>query len=211
MNIVIKKASIISSLFLKYEFEQKDADVKNDIRTKSDAPIHDDLRNAFRAFIPHFVKLTELIPDEALVEDAIKRPQLHVVDRENAVSDVFFNFSVHEVIFDNKKGNNFLTIVGNKILSSGDVISIECPLVDLDSSYYTYVEELKVVVENLKEEVLAYMQGKYGVGNQLEMFADEDENELDDDALAAEVTMKVVKGNNSKKQVVAEEKSAFVG
>jgi hypothetical protein len=90
-------------------------------------------------------------------------------------------------------------------------ISIDIPIVDLDSSSYIYCSQLNDVIDNIKEEVLAYMQGKYGAGNQLEMFADDEENEVDDDALAAEVTMKVVKDRKSKKQVAAEEKSAFVG
>lgn len=211
MNIVIKKASIISSLFLKYEFEQKDADVKNDIKTKSDAPIHNDLRNAFRAFIPHFVKLTELIPDEDLIRSAIDEPEAYLLDKETSVSVEFFKYFVHEVIIDNKKGNNLLTLVGTKTLTDGEVIGIDCPLVDLDGTYYPYAKQLNNAVDTLKEEVLAYMQGKYGEGNQLEMFGEDDETEVDDDTSAAEVTMKVVKDRNSKKQVVAEEKSAFVG
>lgn len=52
MQITVKKAAIVGSLFLKYDFEQTDSNVKNAITTKSDAPIHDDLRNAFRLLIP---------------------------------------------------------------------------------------------------------------------------------------------------------------
>jgi hypothetical protein len=211
MNITIKKAGIISSMFLKYEFEQQDSDVKNDIKTKSDAPIHDDLRNAYKLLTPHFVKLCELCNDEALIEDAIKRPELHLFDRENAVSDEFFKYNVHEISIENKKGLNLLTMYGTKNLSTHETISIDIPIVDLDGSSYIYCSQLNDVIDNIKEEVLAYMQGKYGAGNQLEMFADDEENEVDDDALAAEVTMKVVKDRKSKKQVAAEEKSAFVG
>ena len=36
MNIIIKKAAIRSGLFLNYEFEQRDTDVNNTIKTQKD-------------------------------------------------------------------------------------------------------------------------------------------------------------------------------
>ena len=59
MQIEIKKAKIKNRIFLAYEYIQKDHDVENKNSTSSDAPIHDDLQNAFNELIPHLVLICE--------------------------------------------------------------------------------------------------------------------------------------------------------
>jgi hypothetical protein len=176
MNIVIKKAAIRNSIFLTYEFDQHDADVKNGIKTSSDAPIHDDLKAAFRALIPHFAFICEEITNEDLVQDAIERPESYLEDRENSASLDFFKFYVNEFSIIDKKGLNFVTISGNKQLTDGDVVSFSAPAIDLDGGNYKFMYELKEAVEVLKREVLAYMQGKQAPKAQLEMFEGDEES-----------------------------------
>jgi hypothetical protein len=174
MNIVIKKAGIRNSIFLSYEFEQKDADVNNTIKTSSDAPIHDDLRAAFRALIPHFAFVCEEITNEDLVRAAIERPESYLEDREHSVSLDFFKFYVNEFSIVDKKGMYFLTISGNKQLTDGDIVSFSAPAIDLEGSSYMFIRQLNEAVDVLKNEVLAYMQGKQAPKAQLQMFDDEE-------------------------------------
>lgn len=197
MNIVIKKAGIRNSIFLSYEFEQKDADVNNTIKTSSDAPIHDDLRAAFRALIPHFAFICEEITNEDLVQAAIERPESYLEDRENSASLDFFKFYVNELSIMDKKGLNFVTISGNKQLTNGDIVSFSAPAIDLDGGSYKFTYELKEAVEVLKIEVLAYMQGKQAPKAQLEMFPGDEEA---DDAFGDAPEVKTTKA--SKKKVV---------
>ena len=197
MNIVIKKAGIRNSIFLSYEFEQKDADVNNTIKTSSDAPIHDDLRAAFRALIPHFAFICEEITNEDLVQAAIERPESYLEDRENSVCLDFFKFYVQEFSILDKKGLNFVTISGNKQLTNGDIVSFSAPAIDLDGGSYKFTYELNQAVEVLKVEVLAYMQGKQAPKAQLEMFSGDEEA---DDAFGD--AQEVKKTNTSRKKVV---------
>ena len=197
MNIVIKKAGIRNSIFLSYEFEQKDADVNNTIKTSSDAPIHDDLRAAFRALIPHFAFICEEITNEDLVQAAIERPESYLEDRENSASLDFFKFYVNELSIMDKKGLNFVTISGNKQLTNGDIVSFSAPAIDLDGGSYKFTYELNQAVEVLKIEVLAYMQGKQAPKAQLEMFPGDEEA---DDAFGDAPEVKTTKA--SKKKVV---------
>lgn len=178
MNIVIKKAGIRSSLFLSYEFEQKDVDVNNTIKTSSDAPIHEDLRNAFRALIPHFAFVTEEVTDIDLVESAIAAPESYVQDREHSASEVFFKFLVTEFSITNKQGLNYVVLSGNKLLESGEVISFTAPAIDLEGGKYKFRAELANLIEELKKEVLAYMEGKQAPKQQMEMFGEDDEEEV---------------------------------
>lgn len=95
MNVVVKKAEIRSSLFLSYEYDQKDAEVSNSIKTASDAPIHDDLRNAFKALIPHFVFICEENTDEKIILDAIENPDDYFGFKDEVKHEDLLNYRVY--------------------------------------------------------------------------------------------------------------------
>lgn len=177
MNITIKKASVRGSLFLSYDFEQQDADVKNLIKTSSDAPIHDDLRNAFRALIPHFAFICEEVKDEVLTRVAIDKPEIYLHERELAPDDTFFKFRVGEFSIEEKKGFEYVTLFGCKSLATLQEVCFSSPRIDLDDSSYPFRKELASAIEVLKSEVLAYMQGKQAPKSQLEMFYDDQEQQ----------------------------------
>lgn len=177
MKIVIKKAAIKGSLFLSYEFEQQDVDVNNLIKTSSDAPIHDDLRVAFRKLIPHFAFICEEITDEKLVKKAIKNPDSYLIDIDTAPSDVFFKFRVSAFSIVEKDGDETVFINGSKRLETNKEISFSTPGISLHDDDYPLVSELNEAIEELKEEVLAYMQGKSAPKAQLEMFGGSEEEE----------------------------------
>lgn len=174
MNIVIKKATIKGSLFLSYEFEQTDVDVKNRIKTSSDAPIHDDLRNAFRALIPHFTFICEEVKSDKLVGKAIKNPDSYLLDPETAPDQTFFKYRVIEFSIIEKDGDEKVYLKGSKKLESTKEISFSTPGVSLFDQDYKFISELNDAIDILKEEVLAYMQGKSAPKSQMEMFGDDD-------------------------------------
>ena len=66
MSIEIRKAGIRSGIFLAYEYNLEEAGVSAKNKTQSTAPIHEDLENAFKKLIPHFILLTEELPVEKL-------------------------------------------------------------------------------------------------------------------------------------------------
>lgn len=177
MNVTIKKASLRGSLFLDYNFEQQDADVKNLIKTSSDAPIHDDLRNAFRALIPHFAFICEEVKDEVLTKKAIDNPEIYLHERELAPDDTFFKFRVAEFALEEKKGFEYLTLFGCKSLATFQEVCFSSPKIDMEDTNYPFSYELKQAIEVCKVEVLAYMQGKQAPKTQLEMFSEEEEEE----------------------------------
>ncbi|WP_298118071.1 hypothetical protein [Flavobacterium sp.] len=177
MNITIKKASLRGSLFLSYDFEQQDADVKNLIKTSSDAPIHDDLRNAYRRLIPHFAFICEEVKDEELVRKAIENPDAYLYDREVASDDTFFKFRVAEFSIEEKKGFEYLHLFGCKSLATFQEVCFSSPKIHMEDTKYPFRNELAKNIEDLKAEVLAYMQGKQAPKTQLEMFEGEEEEE----------------------------------
>ena len=202
MQIVIKKAAIRGSLFLSYEFEQTELDVKNTIKTSSDAPIHDDLRIAFRKLIPHFTFICEEVKDEKLVAKAIKSYDNYLSDKESAVNDTFFKYRVHEFNIVEKDGDEKVFIKGSKQLETLKEISFSTPGTSLYDDDYKFRSELNEIIEELKDEVTAYMQGKTAPKAQTEMsFGDEDD---EDDSVKKSVDKlkKTLKDKNISMEVV---------
>ncbi len=177
MEISIKKAGISSGLFLSYEFEQTDSNVKNINKTKSDLPIHDDLKKAFRMLIPHFCFICEEITDEALIQNAIDSYDEYLLDKETSLHPAFFKYYVTDFALNGKGDAERIKISGTKYLEIFSSISFPAPEIDLNSTKYKFVEDLIHVVDILKREVLAYMEGKQAPKMQVEMFAGEEELE----------------------------------
>lgn len=181
MNVTIKKASLKGSLFLSYDYELQEADVKNTIKTSSDAPIHDDLRNAFRALIPHFAFICEEVKDKDLTKKAIESPEIYLQDRDVTPDDTFFKFRVAEFSIEEKKGFEYVSIYGCKSLATLEEVCFSSPKIDLEDSNYPFRNELAKAIEDLKVEVMAYMQGKQAPKTQLEMFEEEEEEEQEEE------------------------------
>lgn len=181
MQVTIKKAAIKGSMFLYYEFEQKDGDIKNTIKTTSDAPIHEDLRNAFRNLIPHYAFICEEVKSKSLVKKAIQDPETYLLDKESAPDETFFKYRVFEFSLKEKKGGEeVLTIAGGKLLESRDEIYFTTPDVNTIDSEYEFLAELNESIATLVDEVLAYMQGKTAPKSQLDMFPEDEEEVMEE-------------------------------
>jgi hypothetical protein len=161
MSVTIKKASIYSGLFLKYSYTMWVNDVKNTNSTSSDAPIHNDLRVAFRNLIPFFAHICEEILDENLVRAAIEDPETHLQKNEDDPEDTVYpllKYQVKGFTIDGKDGDA-VTLIGEKWLASGDYVPFATPSIRFDSDY-KFSGDLNSAVELVKSEVFEYMQGK---------------------------------------------------
>jgi len=167
MSLAVKNAAIKSSLFLDYAFERQDGEIKNTIVTKSDAPIHEDLRNAFRALIPHFCFISEQIRDEKLVSQCIDNISDYIGDRDSVISEDFLKYNVSS--FAMSKSGEGVTITGSRQLDTFEEIGWSTPLIKFESEY-KFASALEMAIETLKEEVQHYMSGKQAAKAQLDMF-----------------------------------------
>lgn len=174
MNVEVKNAAIKSSLFLSYGYTQTESDIKNVIKTSSDAPIHEDLRNAFKSLIPHFAHICEEVMDVDLVKRAIANPGDYIGEKETVQSEEFLKFMVSGFVLSND--GEGVVILGNKRLLNYDEIALKTPLVKFDGDY-AFSNDLQINIELLKSEVLAYMEGKQAPKAQIELFADEEEDD----------------------------------
>jgi hypothetical protein len=174
MTIKIIKASL-SGIFLHYEFEQKEPEVVNIIKAKSDMVVHEDLLMAFKNFIPHFVYITEQVTDENLIQLAIESPELYLTNREEAPDESLFNYRVSTIEHITKKGLNRIVIHGARCINNGyDEIYFKTPEIDLDDNKYKFVNALIEATDRWEVEVKAYMEGKQAPKSQLDMFEESD-------------------------------------
>ena len=175
MHIEIKNAEITSSIFLKWEYDQTEEGRKTKIKASADAPIHDDLKEAFNRLIPHFVLLTEMKKKPDVVK-TIDLPE--DMDEELLNKYKVRGFSVEE-----KNGITAVKLSGLKILTSGKSVSFDAPKTKRgnEDEGYEFFDELMECVEHLKEEVMEYMEGKCSEHVQQTMeFDGEGEDEAQD-------------------------------
>lgn len=174
MNITIKNASIKNKLFLKYGYEHFVGTTKyTHPSVTGDAPIHDDLREAFEALTPHFAFICEEISESACresISDLVKGIESNEFDplRKYAVAGFALG-----------KDSEGVTIIGTKILESGEVLNINTPFKKWDHVDYPFMNELIETVDLLKSEVYEYIEGKRApVKHQtVDMFEEEEEEE----------------------------------
>jgi hypothetical protein len=166
MQIEIKKAQITGRMFLSWEYDEVSGNRKTNLKAKSDAPIHEDLREAIKALTPHFVMLTEMK----------KKPELaKELDLKTVSESLLKLYNVKGFTIEEVKGITFITLTGTKILSNGKSINFETPRTDrgTDEDAYEFFDKLMELVESCQEEILDYMDGKQAESNQTEMFGEE--------------------------------------
>ena len=176
MNITIKNASIKSAIFLKYGYDHFVNSTKFTHNSSGDAPIHNDLRDAFAALTPHFAFICEEI-SEKVCKQAI-------IDFESGVTfkdeetDPLRKYDV--LGFALGKDSEGVTIIGTKKLDSGKSININTPFLKWDDDY-EFSSELIASVDLLKSEVYEYIEGKRAPAqNQtMDMFESSNDDEED--------------------------------
>lgn len=154
MELHINGAEIRSKMFLKYNYEEHRAGRKTVLTANCDAPIHEDLKDAFQKLIPHFLLLTEMKNKP----EVVKKIDLDLPIDEDLLKKFYIkSFSVEE-----KNGEQHVQISGMKHLNTGKSISFSTNKTGpgtKDNSYEFY-DQLIEAVENLQEEVMEYIEGK---------------------------------------------------
>jgi SpoU rRNA methylase family enzyme len=170
MSIQVKKASIKNSLFLAYEYDQSINSTKNIIKTSSDAPIHDDLRDAFSALIPHFAFICEEIK-ETDCKERLESPEEELSEEHPLLKYKVSGFSIG-----GQGDSEGVTISGSKRLESGSILNLNTPFLKFeDVKDYVFMPELRESIDILKSEVYEYLEGKQAPSKQPSMNFEEEE------------------------------------
>ena len=210
--IEIRKATITSGIFLAYEYNIQENNVSNKNKTQSTAPIHDDLRNAFKKLIPHFILLTEELPEDkmkGIIEIDLQLPE-----------DIEKKYQVNAFSLSGSEDNQSITITGFKVLSNDRIVSFSSPSQKLYEDRvegYKFTDELRDALEHLVSEVQEYMDGKQAPKTNVGTFNFPEDEEIEafklptDEELGERLGEKLAEGFNGTVTVTANGKSKTFG
>lgn len=157
-----------------YSYEESLPDNEtNKISVKPTMLMHDDLLNAFNSLVGHF----------ALICEEIGVKQIKDISIPEFTSTVATEKSQKLFVLGVKYDGASVSIVGSKLLKTGDELKLETPHILI--SDYKYRQELQVAVDELEAEVFEYHNGKHAPKAQQEIEFEEDletdENNTEDD------------------------------
>ena len=183
-------------LFGHYTFRREiSPDVHDSIQVKSERPIHEDLRLAFRALTIH-MPLILMDLESGDIPDV--NSSVNGYEGREGIQEVLDRFKLLEVIFDPEDMS--VSLIGTKHLDLGS-LPIATPFVKFEGDYH-YGLELHMHCDKLIEEVQLYIEGKQApVMVQAEMFPEAGEEDLEE----PKVVEKKKRGRPKTKKVDEEE------
>lgn len=147
---------------------ESDDTFTDDVTRKSSQIVHKDLKAALDGLKPHLVCICE--QKEA---EAIKNAGIFDFDVESLDNYIVTGYTIGGT--DEQEG---ITIIGQKLLKSGQVLNLIAPFTKYESEEYSFGGELMTAVEGCNYEVEEYLfNGKWGIKQQV--FDFEEENEAD--------------------------------
>jgi hypothetical protein len=157
MEIKINSAEIRSGMFLKWNYEEIKPERRTSFSCNADGPIQEELKEAFQKLLPHFLLLTEMKGRKEVIES---------LDLGNELpEEITTKYKVTSFATKDKNGDITVEIKGVKHLNIGKTIGIP-----------EFYDQMIEIVEEIKNHILDYMDGKQSERVQVEMeFGDEDE------------------------------------
>lgn len=173
MEIHINSAEIRSRMFLKWNYEKHVPGRKDNLSATSDAPIHEDLQNAFQSLLPHLLLLTE----QKNKPEVVKQMDLGLELPE----DIMNKFKVTGFSTEDKNGEIAVKISGIRHLNTGKNLSLSMPSTVRGSkdSEYEFYDKMIEAVDQIKAEVVAFMDGKQAERSQPEIGFGDDGDEFE--------------------------------
>lgn len=160
---VIEKASLRADRCeVTYKEKYTEANYTNEVSKKCDQIIHSDLKAAFAALVPFLVTVTEQ-PEAKL----FNRSNIDSVPTEDIQKEID-KYVVTGYSHGGSDESAGVTIIGQKILKSGQVLNLIAPFTKFSSDDsvdgYSYGSELDLAIQRCDWEVSEYLfSEKYGV------------------------------------------------
>lgn len=170
MEIHINSAEIRLGMFLKWSYEEHTPGRKNMVNAASDAPIHEDLAEAFQKLLPHMLLVGEFKQKSELIKAFDLGTELP--------EDITNKYKVQSFSMEEKNGEYSVKITGVKHLATGKKLPIQPPKIQRGTgeNEYEFFTHLLAVCEDIRNEISEFMDGKMGTRAQAAMdFGDDDD------------------------------------
>jgi hypothetical protein len=152
----------ISGIFCNYAYAHKVSEhTTNKANITSQVPAHNDLKEAFKKLNPHLAIICEEV-DANAVPDIDDLPAMKE-DTEDKDQDPLAlklsKFTVIDFKVSGEGDNAGITLTGYKRLSTGDEVKLTTPKIKWLSEYL-FINELRIVSDDLCQEIDLYRRGK---------------------------------------------------
>lgn len=172
---ITKVAPLKGALNLSYKekfFEEESADEINEVSMKCSRLYHPDFANAFCELIPHLVLITEQEHDIEvinLITSWIDKG-IESIDKDDKIfNDILNMYKPSMVVFKGSGEKESVSIQGEKMLKKmHEFMGITTPAIKWTYGY-TYMNELKIVCDDIRHEAIEYLNGKKAPDAQLSL------------------------------------------
>src|SRR5690606_16681825 len=153
-NKTINKAKLKADMFLEVHFDEHlPNDVINSIKRESNAPVHNDMVEAFRKLDVHLAAICEELPAEeilrslergksevaaAIVNEDGKEIAKNLFGEADPEADPVDNFLVTGFVLTRKGDDDAVMLIGRKTLSNGELVNLLSPSTKIDRDNYRH-------------------------------------------------------------------------
>lgn len=189
-----KKIQLSKNKTLNVVYTNNDGDI---VTVAGGNVVHPDLEAAFATLVPHLAFLTEQREIVGLTLDDVENiREAKEMGRDDS-RDIYIRINVISVSFKAES----VQLQGSRCVSMGDVIPIVSPNVNVTESYYRYLPELSLAMDNLIYEAKAYIEEKkWRIKETYIDFKEEDPFEGMDVGEVPSVTIEIEKPKKKKKK-----------
>lgn len=172
MAVTIKSAKIKNKLFCDYAYEEETEHGSQSVSVSSVAPIHDDFHRRFRQLVPHLALMCEEVDDSDDLAQAMDK--MESLSELSRLSEKLRKYKVTAFKITGTGDTEGIVITGQKKLATGKVVNLNTPNLKWEDEY-EYASELRITVQELRDEVIEYMDGKQAPDVQGRLFEDGEE------------------------------------
>lgn len=156
------KSAKLKDDFCNYGYEFKTGPAAGDVVPNRNGAsiVHNDLKLLFKKLNVHLaVKCEEVNRADIGDVEVLEKIDFMVEQEEGTIEHRIAHFTVSSFRLEGNGENEGVVLMGTKRLSTGELVSLTSPKI-LWFSEYLFVNELRVVISDLQNEVELYMNGK---------------------------------------------------
>lgn len=151
--IEIRAGALNKEIFCNFIYDHNLAPtITNEIKVKSEIPVHDDLRNAFKQLVPH---LAIIFGRMTMEEVAGISPG----NQEDPALMKLFLFDVTEFFLDGYGDEESVVLVGTEKLPTGEA-KLTTPDIRFFGSKYGHATDLRLRIDEVITEIEEYLHGR---------------------------------------------------
>jgi len=151
--VEIRAGALKDKIFCSFAYDHNlSPTATNEVRIKSEVPVHPDMVEAFKKFIPHMAIIFQGIRQEDLDGDL---PQ----DEHDPIFIKLASYDVTAFKLEEYDDAEAIILIGSESLPTGEA-RLETPPIKFANSKYSNAGELRIVTDDVLFEIEEYLNGR---------------------------------------------------